>query len=93
MASPIFAMRKWLNRKGSHSSGSVFAYYGPSPWDNGSDWQYLLEVADCHGKIRLHKTDADSPKDFIKKLKRLRDVIDCFISFLERNHAEQRANR
>lgn len=81
-----FTVRKWLNTKGSHSSGSVFAYFGKAPWKDGGT-QYLLEIADCHGKIRLHKSDSDSPADFIKKLKRLRKVIDRFITFLESRSA------
>ena len=84
-----FTARKWLNPNGSHSSGSVFAYFGPASWKDGEP-QYLLEIADCHGKVRLHKTDVDSPKAFIKKLKRLRNVIDRFISFLEHEQSSRK---
>ena len=79
----MFNVRKWLNGKRSASTGSVVAYSGPAPWKK--DKMMILEISDCHNKVRLHKADVDSTKDFIKKLRRLRSVIDNFISYLERN--------
>lgn len=79
-----FNVRKWLNSNELASTGSVVAYCGPAPW-KGAKKMSLLEVADCHGKIRLHQSDKESKQHFIKKLKRLRNVIDDFINFLEKN--------
>ena len=43
----------------------------------------FFEVADCHGKTRLHNSQTDSRKTFIRKMKRLRKELDSFIEFLE----------
>lgn len=80
-----FNVRKWLNGKKLASTGSVVAYSGPPPW-KGDKKMAVLEVADCHGKIRLHQSDKESTQHFIRKLKRLRNVIDDFIAFLEKNN-------
>lgn len=78
----MYNVRKWLNGKNSASTGSVVAYCGPAPWKKKENMM-LLEISDCHAKVRLHQSSTDSDKDFIKKLKRLRGVIDDFIIHLE----------
>ena len=42
----------------------------------------VLEIADCHGKVHLHKTDNDTTEQFIEKMEALRNVIDEFIAHL-----------
>ena len=79
----MYNVRKWLNGSNSSSTGSVVAYCGPAPWKKAKGDMMLLEVSDCHNKVRLHKADKDSTAAFIKKLKRLRRVIDDFIIHLE----------
>ena len=80
--------REWLNPSDHSSTGSVVAFYGDNPFqqkDSEASGPYAyLEVADCHQKARLHLVEVDSIKDFIEKLKKLRDVIDRFIAFLEK---------
>ncbi len=43
----------------------------------------FFEVADCHGKVRLHNSQIDSRRSFIEKMKRLRNELDRFIDFLD----------
>ncbi len=70
--------------KGSHpSTGQITCYAGKSPWHTRDDL-YYVEVQDCHHKVRLHRCDIDSKKDFIKKLKKMRDALNSFIAFLEK---------
>lgn len=72
-----------LNDIKSASTGSCTAFYGKSPWKEFKSPYMFFEVADCHGKIRLHNSQIDSRKTFIRKMKRLRKELDSFIEFLE----------
>ena len=79
-----YCKREWLNSDLNPSTGSVVAYHGDAFWnkDDEQDIMTFLELADCHDKIRLHKTDYDKMEDFIKKMEKLRNVIDDFIIHL-----------
>ena len=79
-----YSKRQWLNVNGHPSTGAVVAYHGRSPWIQGKkrDMLTMLEVSDCHSKVRLHRTDIDSMEDFIVKMEKLRDVVDDFIVHL-----------
>ena len=80
-----YSNRVWLNPHGHSSTGSVVAFHGEASWIN-SDGKpsviTVLEIADCHGKMRLHKTDNDTTEQFIEKMEALRNVIDEFIAHL-----------
>ena len=79
----LYNKRVWLNSDKSASTGSVVCFHGKNPW-NKKLIDMFLEVSSCHDIARLHKTKYESIKDFIKKLKLLRDEIDRFIKFLEK---------
>lgn len=85
-----FNLRKWLNDKSTSSTGSVVAYSGPSPWKNVKGRTTFLEVADCHEAVRLHQCDKETTQQFIRKMKRLRNAVDKFISFLEKESANSK---
>ena len=78
--------RTWLNRKSSPSTGSCVAFYGPSRFegDEGKNMA-LFEVADCHSKVRLHRSYGDSLEEFIAKIRTLAREADKFADFLESN--------
>lgn len=42
----------------------------------------ILEISDCHNKVRLHRAETDSLEDFIGKMGALRYVIDEFVIHL-----------
>ncbi|MGD0331437.1 MAG: hypothetical protein ABSB40_13500 [Nitrososphaeria archaeon] len=79
-----YSKRQWLNVNDHPSTGSVVAYHGSSPWLQGKkrDMLTMLEVSDCHSKVRLHRTDVDSMEDFIVKMEKLSDVVNDFIAHL-----------
>jgi hypothetical protein len=79
-----FKISKDLNPKKHPSTGHVVAYDGASPWRKKEKYSYF-EVSDCQSKIRLHLTRQDNIKDFIRKLKILRKVLDRFIRHLEKH--------
>lgn len=77
--------RVWLNKPESRSTGSVVAFEGMVDYDNGkgAELTSFLELADCHGKVRLHRASYDTRADFVNKMKVLRSVLDDFILYLE----------
>ena len=79
-----FSKREWLNSVGHPSTGSVVAYHGEASWisDGKKEIMTILEIADCHNKVRLHRAEIDSLEDFINKMEKLRNVIDEFILYL-----------
>ena len=79
-----YSNRQWLNPDGHPSTGSVVAYHGESPWDRDGkpDMMTILEISDCHNKVRLHRSEKDTMEEFIGKMETLRDVIDDFVSHL-----------
>jgi hypothetical protein len=82
----MYNIRKWLNGRGSASTGSVVAYHGKPSWRGNAGKnkkESFLEISDCRFRVRLHRTDTETLKQFIKKLKKLRAIIDQFIIHLE----------
>lgn len=80
---PTYKKTTELNDSNKPSTGMVTAYAGKSPWPKAIKEYYFLEVSDCHSKVRLHNSQIDTKKDFIKKLRKLRNAIDKFIDYLE----------
>jgi len=74
--------RQWLNAAPSPATGTIVAYDGPSNWDL-AERHAFLEIADCHGKVRLHMSKGDSVQDFVKKMRILSEVTAQFAAYLE----------
>ena len=83
---PTYSKRYWLNPEGHASTGSVVVFDGPSTWldDQGNvERMMLVEIADCHGKVRLHQAKTDTREEFTAKVRMLRDVLSAFLGHLE----------
>ena len=80
--------RVWLNDRRSFSSGSVIAFHGPVDFggQRGVSTESYIEIADCHGKVRLHRANYDSRKDFVRKLRKLAAVASQFADALEKRN-------
>jgi hypothetical protein len=75
------SIREWLNSDGSSSTGSIVCFHGKSSWANKHGEQAdstFIEIADCHVKARLHRSEFDTLDDFITKLNLLRSTLDRF---------------
>lgn len=85
--------RTWLNPTTSEATGSVVAFDGDVRRRAGADLESvsLLEIADCHTKIGLHRLPDDSVQDFIRKLRLLAREVNLFADFLE-NHKPEASN-
>lgn len=76
----IYNRRTWLNKKNSTSTGNVVTLV----YKDKEVLTALLSISDCYNSARLHKTEDDSLKDFISKMKLLNNEITLFIDFLEK---------
>lgn len=84
-----FIKREWLNEPDSPSTGNVVAYDGVlTDYDNTPFRSTYFRVSDCHVSANIHKAPYDTDKEFIDKLKRIRNVLNEFINHLETAHPE-----
>ena len=81
-----YSKRHWLNKKGSPSTGSLVAYYGPNLYDG--KLSVFLEVSDCGVKCRLHLSRKEKMSSFLYKLKKMKTAIEEFELWIEQNHKQ-----
>ncbi len=79
-----YKSEKWLNPPDSPSTGSIVCYDGMVDYSDGPDRYTFIELADCHQKVRLHKSHTDSTENFVDKLRAMRNEIDNFIQHFEK---------
>lgn len=84
MEEPKYNKRVWLNKTNSPSTGNVVAFDGMTTWREEKIRNVFLSVSDCNVSVRLHKTDDDTIRDFVNKMKLLKDEIQLFINHLEK---------
>lgn len=82
MSKVYYKRSTWLNSDNSRSTGSMVCFDGKTEFSDGVGRDSFIEFADCHNKVRLHKTDDDSVTEFILKLTTMRNEIDTFIHHL-----------
>jgi hypothetical protein len=81
----IYNRRIWLNPEDCHFTGSMVCFDGKDVINQGKllDRYTFVEVASCHGKVRIH-TDANSDMQaFVEKLRNMVDELNFFIDHLE----------
>lgn len=83
MSKVYYNRRIWLNSENSRSTGSLVCFDGKTDFSDGPDRDSFIEIADCQGKVRLHKSSYDSVDEFTQKLSMLRNEIDRFINHLK----------
>lgn len=82
-----FNKRVWLNDPDSPSTGNVVAFDGDLiDYDGQPYHSTFFRVSDCHVSANLHKASYDTKQDFIEKMKRIRGVLNDFITHLESNN-------
>lgn len=81
----MYCKKVFLTKDHHPSTSTVVCYDGPSGWpdkDRPELKDKFVEVGSCHEKIRLHQMGIESDSDFLDKVVRLRDELNCFISYL-----------
>jgi hypothetical protein len=67
------------------STSTLVCYEGPPAWkdkDRPEFREKFVEIGNCHCKIRLHKTDAETDRQFLLKIALLRDQLSEFLDYL-----------
>lgn len=80
MRKTLYCKRTWVNPEDSAATGSIVCYDGFVDNEPLS----FMEIASCHSKARLHMYKDSDTKEFIDKLKMVRNEIDNFINYLEK---------
>lgn len=79
-----YCKRVWLNPSDCNATGSVVAFDGTVEWRKGQIVEETsVEVADCSGKVSLHKSPSEDMSRFIQKLRLLARTVNDFADFLE----------
>lgn len=81
-----YSVREWLNPLSSEATGSVVAFDGmvQRRQDTEPHRFTFLEVADCNGKVNLHKMPMDGSEAFVEKMRLLAKVVTEFADYLEK---------
>lgn len=77
-----FKSETWLNKETSPSTGSIVCYDGDVEYTEGESDCVFIEIADCHQKIRLHKSHTDTMEEFIDKIETIINSLKRFKSHL-----------
>ena len=78
--------RMWLNSIDSHYTGSVVCHDGIVTNRGKPHARYtFIEIADCHGKTRIHFDDNMDMDAYIDKLKLIQSELQNFIDHLEKS--------
>lgn len=79
-----YVTREWLNPDMSDLTGSIVCFDGRVIDFEGKEFpEIFVEIADCHRKVRIHKTSDSTDDEFLFKLRNLRNEITKFITHLE----------
>lgn len=86
MSKVNYNVRTNLNPETSHYTGSVACVDVEDVINQGkfTNRYTFVEIADCHGKVRIHKDPNLEMKDFLTKLRLLSFELSAFANFLEK---------
>ena len=80
----MYNKRKWLNKDNSMSTGAIVIFDGKYPYSNKKPTKScFVEFSDCHQKVRVHKSFADSSSDWMYKIDTLIDELTLYKNYLE----------
>lgn len=79
--------RVWLNPENSSSTSTMVCYSGEANWsEENSDKPAIsrfVEIADCHGKIRIHQARFETMQEYIDKIKLMKETLAEYQAVLE----------
>lgn len=81
----IYSDKEFLNDEKSPSVGFIQGFLGTFHENNDKedDISAWLRIGDCHQISCLHKTNFDTLEDFLKKMTKVRNFIDRFMSAIQ----------
>ena len=80
-----YCKKEFLTDSPEPSTSTVVSFCGDIQWskDEAGGNVSFLEISSCHERARLHRTYAMPEQDWINQVKRLRDHINEYLTFLE----------
>lgn len=78
----FYKSEQWLNKENSPSTGSIVCFDGDVEYTEGLEPCVFVEIADCHQKVRLHKSHTDTTEEFIDKIDSMIIALKRFRSHL-----------
>ena len=80
----MWCKKEFLTEEDEVSTSSICSYAGMTKWreDLPPFPNYLIEVADCHGKVRLHRTAEMSAQEWIDQVIKLQKHITDYLQYL-----------
>lgn len=83
-----YCVRTCLNPPGHFKSSGVICFAGGMkyPKDEEPAPYYYVEISSCHSKVKLHAepgAEGEYLREYVDKIKLLRDELDDYIEFLE----------
>lgn len=88
MSEKYYKTQTWLNPLTSSSTGAMVCYDGMTESDGKPYRVAFVEIADCYGKVKLHRCEDDSIEDFIRKVALMEKTLHDF-----REHLIARQNK
>lgn len=80
----LYKTSQWLNEDATSSTGSIVCCHTVYTDEKEQYESIFTEIADCHVKARLHKSQYESKQQFINKLELLQEEIEKFIRYLKK---------
>lgn len=73
--------RSFLSDPDSSTSSSIYCFHGIP--DYGGFPESFVEISDCRSKIKIHRQVEESLENYIKRLKKLKIILEGHIDILE----------
>jgi len=67
------------------STGSITCYDGEVTYDNKPFQDMFVEIADCHGKIKIHRATYDNVCDYHRKLLTMITTLTKYANHIREN--------
>ncbi|RLI67689.1 MAG: hypothetical protein DRP02_14050 [Candidatus Gerdarchaeota archaeon] len=82
---PTYCKKEFLTDSPEQSTSSVVSFSGRVQWGKNDKPEPIsfLEISNCHEKARLHQTYEMTDAEWVMQVKRLRDHINNYLTFLE----------
>lgn len=81
-----YCKKEFLTDSPEPSTSTVVSFCGDVKWSKNVEVGNVsfLEISNCHERARLHRTYEMSEQEWINQIKRLRDHINEYLEFLEK---------
>lgn len=85
-----YCKKEFLTDSPEPSTSTVVSFSGLIQWGKNEKPEHLdfLEISSCHERARLHRTYEMTAAEWILQVEKLRDHINDYLEFLEKQEEE-----